>query len=1537
MATLVKANNLTALSLAGSWTPSQVPTAADSLVINTTYNSSTGSTIPTGGNVTASSFLLSNITNPVALSLGASGSSTASTYLITLASIQITGSYGVTFFDAMTSPTGSLSLILRNSSSFPFTFAPTDTNISITFPLSTTTPFFYILAAGATPTSVNVRLLAQGLSATILPTQDAVIQLSGAPTAASTLNAGWSYVVVQGHPTLPTTVTINQTAVSTATTFAPAYTASYYNPNSIAGISPGVSAVEEATNGEIYFGGTWTTGYIGRWSPTTETWWPIQLGQNGQVNAIRQANGNNIYFGGSFTSVGAFSNSAGILRYDSVTQELFILGNGFTSGIVRAIAYDSVSGKIYVGGSFSWADSSAVTMNNIGVYNPATNTWAAMGTGVGSGTVYAVEVVGTKVYVGGQLTTVSGAAATSCVYSWDTGTSTWAALPSSPFAQANTANAFTYDSAGTRLFVGHTSGVGVYNTTTAVASNYTTGISVSVTGIAWRNSTSILYFTTAVTGIYYSTPDGTTLTQLNTQNLPTSGVLKLTTNRLYIGGSSGFVWDTTPTVNINSKVYGGSAYWDLNTNTWQQTIMAPSIFPANTLLSSSLPSAVFIGTGTAPPTNPVASFYGGQGVYTVSPNTTFTILVAGRVGIPVITVRRGGAINELPTLSAQPSIQSRFALNNPLKLIGSNITTSTFELYTTPVGPNAGSSVKNLRVEGDTVYTTFYGPTWVYNGFNLVNFKATEVNARYIDQSGNWYSFIHGNITTALFKNQIQISDVSTTWTSQYGSNVAGAMAFVTPLAPNWLQGTPRSLGTTISLAKNLVVGTPYFRIYNAQLDRATATDPNTALVLNTTARVIEVPSNFNPLFIGVSQITQQIKGLDIVNASIVGAPGSGAEYVYSQPGPLTLTTPFASGVSIAFESNTGPITIQSPLHPRFFGRSTVGNFSFWNGQINNWDAVDFYSTDSLLTRGNLGFMGPATVRITRSTSAFVYISYGLTLLVDFSDINSPTNNILFSGVSSALNVSNNATVQFKGKPGADNVQYFVGSVNAASVGDGYIVLDANGANSLTVTANLFTSSSSSGCLYISGLAANAILTARALANTATTPIIRAGSGATVAPCLVITGPSGFGDFVAGSRTNYVAQSTVAAYTALPTSGGVGGTSGTIYQLTGGQSMVGNFTCYAARVIQSTSSDTLNIGTTSFSFYQFLLTGNQGGTYTIGGTMMGGSTNFFGGAIANPMISNVSNAELRIGVSLNYTTSIILSGPGTIALGTPTVTYRSNASTATTAVVANCPLKIYAGTDNFQPYFGSGSSYAPTITVSKTLLLTGSGTGRYLFATVALRANAKLQIDADWTVTSVSVNTFTGSTLLQAKGYAEVNTPAGTTLTVTNNTSGVGPITKIRKTGTGKVVFWNPPLASSTFTLWSIEEGSLEFQVIAKNYRVTQNSGPAPFEILSGASIVLNSAINHRFGSVIWGAGSITKQNTNTVEVRSQMSFTGGLTIAAGEYNAQYRFAVGDGNVTVSGGTLRASAVNEDQYVLEIAGNLVFSGGALAIGAAYVA
>jgi hypothetical protein len=165
------------------------------------------------------------------------------------------------------------------------------------------------------------------------------------------------------------------------------------------------------------------------------------------------------------------------------------------------------------------------------------------------------------------------------------------------------------------------------------------------------------------------------------------------------------------------------------------------------------------------------------------------------------------------------------------------------------------------------------------------------------------------------------------------------------------------------------------------------------------------------------------------------------------------------------------------------------------------------------------------------------------------------------------------------------------------------------------------------------------------------------------------------------------------------------------------------------------------------------------------------------------------------------------------------------------------------------------------------------------------------------------------------------------------------PTNRQIKKGAGTVRYRNLPFTTQNnpLPLQRIEAGSIEFNVIDPTV-IPQGylCATGPMELLAGTSCLVNSTVDHEFPFVIFGAGSVTKSNTGTVDVRAYNSFTGGLTITAGEWNAQWRNACGDGNVTVSGGVLRASAVEEDQYALEIVGNLVFSGGSLALGDAYV-
>jgi hypothetical protein len=213
-----------------------------------------------------------------------------------------------------------------------------------------------------------------------------------------------------------------------------------------------------------------------------------------------------------------------------------------------------------------------------------------------------------------------------------------------------------------------------------------------------------------------------------------------------------------------------------------------------------------------------------------------------------------------------------------------------------------------------------------------------------------------------------------------------------------------------------------------------------------------------------------------------------------------------------------------------------------------------------------------------------------------------------------------------------------------------------------------------------------------------------------------------------------------------------------------------------------------------------------------------------------------------------------------------------------------------------------------------------------------------LQVEEDWTVDAVLASAL--------NGRCEVSVATGKTLTVnrwsqTSYALGgggtVGTADRFRKTGAGRMVYKSTPLQSSTpAPLWRIEEGNAEFNITTDTF-YGRPTGAMPIELLTGTTLTYNSTVDFDSAFVTFGAGSVIKTNTSKVTARVYNSFTGGLTINAGEWDAQYRNAVGDGNVTVAGGTLRASGVSDDQYVLEVAGNLVFSGGSLALGAAYVA
>jgi len=157
----------------------------------------------------------------------------------------------------------------------------------------------------------------------------------------------------------------------------------------------------------------------------------IGSGTNGNILAITPGNDGYVYFGGTFTSAGGLPAGTAnkIVKYqiDGETFTAFQrMGSyiGATGGDVRAIAIGH-DGRIYAAGSFTGMDGVANT-NGIAVYDLATNTWSAVGTGLsgGSGWSLAVGLDG-SIYVGGDFTGAGGVANTARIARWTPATSNW--------------------------------------------------------------------------------------------------------------------------------------------------------------------------------------------------------------------------------------------------------------------------------------------------------------------------------------------------------------------------------------------------------------------------------------------------------------------------------------------------------------------------------------------------------------------------------------------------------------------------------------------------------------------------------------------------------------------------------------------------------------------------------------------------------------------------------------------------------------------------------------------------------------------------------------------------------------------------------------------------------------------------------------------------------------------------------------------------------------------------------------------------------
>ena len=222
---------------------------------------------------------------------------------------------------------------------------------------------------------------------------------------------------------------------------------------------------------------------IARWDIVGATWSPLgsaaQNGTNANVNALA-ASGTGLFVGGTFGNVSSSTQNAiaasSVARWDTTGGVWSPLGsapqNG-AGGIVNALAVNGTD--VYVGGFFTTVSSgtqSAISANSAARWDVTANAWSPLGSATqngANGTVNALAVSGTDLYVGGVFTAVSSgtqnAVAASRVAKWDTSGSTWALLGSaSQNGTNNKVNVLAASGSGICVGGSFTSAGGIYGT-----------------------------------------------------------------------------------------------------------------------------------------------------------------------------------------------------------------------------------------------------------------------------------------------------------------------------------------------------------------------------------------------------------------------------------------------------------------------------------------------------------------------------------------------------------------------------------------------------------------------------------------------------------------------------------------------------------------------------------------------------------------------------------------------------------------------------------------------------------------------------------------------------------------------------------------------------------------------------------------------------------------------------------------------------------------------------------------------------------------
>jgi hypothetical protein len=184
-------------------------------------------------------------------------------------------------------------------------------------------------------------------------------------------------------------------------------------------------------DGELYVGGVFSSvsssgqnaisaNNIARWSAAAGSWSPLgsalQNGTHSHVSALAVL-GSDLYVGGAFTSVSSSNQNTfsanRIARWNTSGSFWSALGSPTQNGTNEGVFSLAVSGTdLFVGGGFTGVQSntqSYVPSEFVARWSTITSTWIPMGAVERNGTntgVFALAVIGTDLYVGGNFNTV---------------------------------------------------------------------------------------------------------------------------------------------------------------------------------------------------------------------------------------------------------------------------------------------------------------------------------------------------------------------------------------------------------------------------------------------------------------------------------------------------------------------------------------------------------------------------------------------------------------------------------------------------------------------------------------------------------------------------------------------------------------------------------------------------------------------------------------------------------------------------------------------------------------------------------------------------------------------------------------------------------------------------------------------------------------------------------------------------------------------------------------------------------------------------